>query len=307
MPRTPSPARLTAIIRLPARSHAQRPSISAPFAPRSPSRMTNSSPLTSKRAFRLWISRPGGRSRRAPRPHAAPRPPSSEAGPCSRPPPRRCRTQPRLAHRKPNPRQPPTRRPTSPHNVHPSFRLRPRGGLGHRTRIMEADIRRKPVMAERALAFGRAHPATDGSHQGVVADLAEVVARIDAVSRRASSWESTGSVQRRPVGGPSAGRSGSASPTSAESRRTRGSATPTFRALRPDPPRRAEPALRSSSAKAPRRRGCARGTSSPAPPPGNSPGRGCSRSGCSTVSTRCGSAGRRSSLWRGRVCGGWRG
>lgn len=46
---------------------------------------------------------------------------------------------------------------------------------------MEADIRRKLLMAERALAFERAHPATDSSHRGVVADLAEVVARIDAV------------------------------------------------------------------------------------------------------------------------------
>ena len=46
---------------------------------------------------------------------------------------------------------------------------------------MEADIRRKLVMAERALAFERANPAADSSHRGVVADLAEVVARIDAV------------------------------------------------------------------------------------------------------------------------------
>jgi hypothetical protein len=46
---------------------------------------------------------------------------------------------------------------------------------------MEADIRRKLEMVERALRFERTHPATDSSHRGVVAALAEVVARIDAV------------------------------------------------------------------------------------------------------------------------------
>jgi hypothetical protein len=46
---------------------------------------------------------------------------------------------------------------------------------------MQAVIRRKLSMAGKALAFERAHPSTDASHQAVVARLEEVVTRVDAV------------------------------------------------------------------------------------------------------------------------------
>lgn len=67
---------------------------------------------------------------------------------------------------------------------------------------MDSITRRKLSMARQALAFERAHPSTDTSHQAVVTRLQELVGRVDAVfiqERTGSVGERAAAARRRAV------------------------------------------------------------------------------------------------------------